>query len=89
MGVGEALHGAEEEKGSGKSPQHGEPFRHQTGEFKKVVDVVHHHQNQGDGLEGGAVQAPFLCCQHGKNLSFHSGYLYANSRLCRKYQETP
>ena len=57
MGVGEALHRAEQEQRRRQPSQHGEPFRDQAGEAEKVVDVVHYHQHQGQHFEGGVAQA--------------------------------
>ena len=56
MGVGEALNSAEQEQRCGQPRQHTEPFRHNTRKFKKVVDVVHHHEHQRNGFERRARQ---------------------------------
>ena len=64
MGVGEALNSAEQEQRCGQPRQHTEPFRHNTRKFKKVVDVVHHHEHQRNGFERRAGQAEFLLCHN-------------------------
>ena len=50
MGVGEALHGAEQKQRCGQPRQHTEPFRHNARKFKKVVNVIHHHEHQRNGF---------------------------------------
>ena len=57
MGVGKALRSAEQEQRRAQPAQHREPIRHGPGEQKEIVDVIQHHQPQGDGFEGGLGQA--------------------------------
>ena len=65
VGMGKALRRAEQEQGRAHPPQHREPFRHRAGEGKEIVDVVQHHQRQGDLLERCVGQAPGpQCFQH-------------------------
>ena len=64
MGVGEALHSAEQKQRCGQPRQHTEPFRHNARKFKKAVNVVHHHEHQRNGFERRAGQAEFLLCHN-------------------------
>ena len=69
MGVGEALHGAEQEQWCGQPRQHTEPFRYNARKFKKVVDVVHHHEHQRNGFERRAGQTKFLLCHNNNSFT--------------------
>lgn len=64
MGVGEALHGAEQKQRCGQPRQHTEPFRHNARKFKKVVNVIHHHEHQRNGFKRCAGQTEFLLCHN-------------------------
>ena len=59
MGVGKALHRAEQEQRRTEPPQHTEHRRDAAGEFKEIMNVIQHHQHQCNGLELGTVQ-PFF-----------------------------
>ena len=54
MGVGKALHRAEQKQRRTEPPQHTEHRRDAAGELKKIMNVVQHHQHQRDGLELGS-----------------------------------
>ena len=58
MGVGEALHQAEQEQGRGQAADHAAPGGDAAGIAEEVIDVVQHHAHHGDALEGGVGQAP-------------------------------
>ena len=64
MGVGEALHSAEQKQRCRQPRQHTEPFRHNARKFKKVVNVIHHHEHQRNGFERRAGQTEFLLCHN-------------------------
>ncbi len=69
MGVGKAFHRAEQEQRCRLPCQHAEPFGHKAGEIEKIMDVVKHHQHQGDGFECRVGQPGAFCGKHTKN--FH------------------
>ena len=69
MGMGEALHGAEQEQRCGQPRQHTEPFRHNAGKVKKVMDVIHNHQYQRNRFERRAGQAEFLLCHNNNSFT--------------------
>ena len=59
MGVGKALHRAEQKQRCTEPPQHTEHRRDAAGELEEIMNVVQHHQRQRDGLELGTVQPLF------------------------------
>ena len=59
MGVRKALHRAEQKQRRTEPPQHTEPGGHPARKFKEIMDVIQHHQHQGNGLELGTIQAFF------------------------------
>ena len=59
MGVGKALHRAEQKQRRTEPPQHTEHHRDAAGELEEIMNVVQHHQRQCNGLELGTVQ-PFF-----------------------------
>ena len=69
MGVGEALNSAEQKQRRGQPRQHTEPFRHNARKFKKVVNVIHHHEHQRNGFERRAGQAEFLLCHNNNSFT--------------------
>ena len=87
MGVGKALHRAEQKQRRTEPSQHTEHRRDAAGELEEIMNVVQHHQHQCNGLELGAVQpffrqfihteSPFLLC------------IQCNRKICRKYKVLP
>lgn len=59
MRMDEPFYKAEQEQRCRQSAQHGEPYRDHPCELEKVVDMVHHHQNQGNELQGCTIQTLF------------------------------
>lgn len=58
VGVGEALHQAEQEQGRAQPPHHTEPLGDAPGKAEKVVNVVQHHGDQGDPFQPRLGQPP-------------------------------
>ena len=56
---------------------------HKAGELEKIMDVVKHHQHQGDGLERGAGQPGAFCGKHTKKTPFMFYCKQCNRGLCR------
>ena len=69
MGMGEALHSAEQKQRRGQPRQHTEPFRYNARKFKKVVNVIHHHEHQRNSFERRAGQAEFLLCHNNNSFT--------------------
>ena len=65
MGVGEAFRCAEEKQRRREPPRHGEPHRHRAGKLKHIMDMIQHHEHQGNGFEIGAGQPGAFVLQHG------------------------
>ena len=64
MGVGKALHRAEQKQRCAEPPQHTEHRWDAAGELEEIMNVIQHHQRQCNGFELGTVQPVFQFCQH-------------------------
>ena len=83
MGVDEALDQAEQKQPGRKPPQLRKQKRYRACELEKIMDVVKHHQHQGDDFESGAGQPGAFCGKHTKKTPFTFYCKQCNRGLCR------